>query len=51
MDITVDFAPVKAMTSNNRKKLVEYRIVPTFNNDKKHYSHAFFNPYEGLEND
>jgi hypothetical protein len=50
--VTIDFTPAKALPWDSQEsQLVEYAILPTFNSDGKHYSQAFYTPYEGLDND
>ena len=49
--IRIDFTPAKALTfQSDEQLLVEYPILPTFNLDRKSYSQAFYNPYDGLGN-
>ena len=52
LDIEIDYSPVKAFSLDaERPTLKEFSILPTFNFDHKHYSYAFFTPYDGLDND
>jgi len=47
--VEVDFTPVKAFKAEG--KLSQFPIIPRFNNDRKFYTPAFFNPFEGLDDD
>lgn len=46
--IEVDFNPVKAINQDRGNQVMSFSITPRFNTDRKFYTPAFFNPYEGL---